>query len=97
MKRHLQSHIMVPPFAKVYSPANIMEFIQLYDYPVIVKPSLGSASAGVEVLRSRKDMEVYVKDRFYGRIDSEGKCMDYNGDMVVEKFLEVCHTLVSIY
>ncbi|TPX32728.1 hypothetical protein SmJEL517_g04234 [Synchytrium microbalum] len=88
MKRHLSSTIIVPPFAKVFSPANVMQFVNEHGFPVIVKPTLGSASAGVDVLRNRADMEDYFINRFYGRIDEEGRCMDYSGDMIVEKFLE---------
>ncbi|TPX53207.1 hypothetical protein SeMB42_g00912 [Synchytrium endobioticum] len=87
MKLHLQHAVRVPPFARVYSPANVMAFIDTHGYPVIVKPSLGSASAGVDVLRGRPDLEAFCTHRFYGRIDHEGRCMDYSGDMIVEKFV----------
>lgn len=90
MKGHLKHIIPLPPFARVYSPANILEFVDKHGYPVIVKPILGSASAGLDVLRSRDDLNIYCREKFYARIDEDGRCMDYSGDMIIEKFLEVC-------
>ncbi|KAI8608296.1 ATP-grasp domain-containing protein [Chytriomyces sp. MP71] len=76
----------IPKFARVWSPANVIQFINEFGYPVVVKPSLGSASASVTVLRSDLDRNRYLTSEFYSRIDDAGKCMDYSGDIIIESF-----------
>ncbi|KAI9353724.1 ATP-grasp domain-containing protein [Obelidium mucronatum] len=77
----------VPSFKRVWSPANIIDFTNKHGYPVIVKPSLGCGSASINILRSEADRENYIKNDFYQKIDMNGNCIDYNGDMIIEKFV----------
>ncbi|KAJ3266434.1 hypothetical protein HDU77_001045 [Chytriomyces hyalinus] len=81
------SSVNVPMFERVWSPANVIAFIQKVGYPVVIKPSLGSASASVTVLRTDAERNAYLCNDFYSRIDEEGKCMDYSGDMIIEQFV----------
>ncbi|TPX61551.1 hypothetical protein PhCBS80983_g01129 [Powellomyces hirtus] len=88
MKRHIAaSGFPVPPYARIYSPASILSFLRDNPFPIIIKPTLGSASAGVTVVRSQTELEAYLEKEFYTRIDDGGKCMDYSGDMIVEGFV----------
>ncbi|KAJ3211391.1 hypothetical protein HDU82_005955 [Entophlyctis luteolus] len=87
MKERVSSRgFKCPNFARVWSPANVLQFIQRFGYPVVIKPSLGSASAGVVVLRNDDDRNAYLKTGFFSKIDDDGKCMDYSGDMIIESF-----------
>jgi phosphoribosylamine-glycine ligase len=93
MKNHLKNRgLTVPQFARVYSPANILSFTQKHGFPVIVKPTLGSASAGIRILKDEVDCQNYLANEFYDRIDDQGKIMDYSGDLIVEAFV-VSHLL----
>ncbi|TPX64200.1 hypothetical protein SpCBS45565_g06061 [Spizellomyces sp. 'palustris'] len=82
------SGFAVPDFARVYSPCDVLSFVKTHDYPVIIKPTLGSASAGVRVVKSPQDLEKYLESEFYDCIDEHGKCMDYSGDMIIEEFVK---------
>ncbi|KAJ3270373.1 hypothetical protein HDV01_007901 [Terramyces sp. JEL0728] len=74
MKTHLSSRgIKVPPFERVFSPVNVINFANAHGYPVLVKPTLGSASAGIRVIKDHDDLEMYLTNEFYSRIDEEGK------------------------
>ncbi|KAI8819629.1 ATP-grasp domain-containing protein [Fimicolochytrium jonesii] len=80
----------VPSFARVYSPASILQFLQMEHLPIILKPTLGSASAGITVLRTDAELKKHLEKEFYERIDDKGKCMDYSasGDIIVEAFVD---------
>lgn len=88
MKSHLQKKgIRCPAFRRIYSPANILTFLKENGgYPIIVKPTLGSASAGVKVFRCDEELNTYLEQEFYENIDDKGK-FDYNGELIVEKFI----------
>ena len=47
--------------------------------PVVVKPTLGSASGGVKILRTDQDVNQFLEFDFYEKIDDQGRCMDYSG------------------
>ena len=80
--------IKAPPFERVFSPSNILTFIQKHGYPVIIKPTLGSASAGVKLIHSTDQLHAYLGKEFYDRIDEKGKVMDYSGDMLIEGYVD---------
>lgn len=80
--------IKAPPFERVFSPVNILTFIQKHGYPVILKPTLGSASAGIKLIHSLDQLHAYLGKEFYDRIDEKGKVMDYSGDMLIEGFVD---------
>ena len=89
MKSHLtRNGIKAPAFDRVFSPANIISFIERHHYPIIIKPTLGSASACIIVIYNQDQLEKFLELEFYDRIDEKGKTMDYSGDMIVEKFIE---------
>ncbi|KAJ3075598.1 hypothetical protein HDU98_007580 [Podochytrium sp. JEL0797] len=81
-----QGGFKVPEFQRVWSPANVIGFIHKNGYPVVMKPTLGSASASVVVLRSDQDRDRYLTEEFFSKIDDAGKCMDYSGDIMIESF-----------
>jgi glutathione synthase/RimK-type ligase-like ATP-grasp enzyme len=88
MKEHLsQRGIKVPPFRRVFSPANVLHFAEKHGFPLVMKPTLGSASGGIRILKDRQDLEKYLETEFYDRIDDLGKVMDYSGDICVEAFV----------
>ena len=73
---------------EIFSPSNILTFIQKHGYPVIIKPTLGSASAGVKLIHSTDQLHAYLGKEFYDRIDEKGKVMDYSGDMLIEGYVD---------
>ncbi|KAI9094324.1 ATP-grasp domain-containing protein [Phlyctochytrium arcticum] len=81
-----KSGFNVPDFQRIHSPCDIIAFVKKNGFPVIIKPTLGSASAGVRVVKSQEDLLHYLEKEFYDRIDDKGKCMDYSGDMIIESF-----------
>lgn len=50
-----------PAFAEVVSPARILTFASVYNYPVVIKPQCIGGSKGVQVLRSDEDVFQYLK------------------------------------
>lgn len=76
---------LVPAFARVYSPIDVLDFAGKHGYPVIVKPTLGQASSGVRVLKDSNDCEAYLQNEFFDRIND--RLMDYSGDLIIEKFV----------
>ncbi|KAJ3155843.1 hypothetical protein HDU89_005401 [Geranomyces variabilis] len=77
----------VPPFARIFSPASLLRFLDTHPLPVIIKPSLGSASAGIRVVKAQNELEQYLEHEYYARIDDAGHCMDYSGDILAEAFV----------
>ncbi|KAL2912231.1 hypothetical protein HK105_208299 [Polyrhizophydium stewartii] len=89
MKKHArQRGFPVPAFERVFSPVDILAFVELNNLPIIVKPTLGSSSASVRVVRTQEELEKYLENEFYDRIDDVGKTMEYAGDLIVESFLD---------
>ncbi|KAJ3143926.1 hypothetical protein HK101_002944 [Irineochytrium annulatum] len=87
MKEVLQEKgIGVPAFKRVFSPVDVIAFSRAHGYPVVIKPRFGSASANVKVLNTEEERDAYIEKEFYDLIDDYGKCMDYNGDIVIEAF-----------
>lgn len=77
-----------PKFKRILSPCDIVSFIQCYDYPVIVKPTLGCASAGVHVLRNQADRDSYLEHGFYSSLNDLDGELDHNGDLIIETFVD---------
>ena len=80
-------HVHVLPYAKVVSPSTLIEFTTTHGYPIIIKPVLGSASAGVKVISNSQELENYISKDYFDSITSDGSKMDISGDYVVEKFI----------
>ncbi|KAJ3105112.1 hypothetical protein HDU97_008516 [Phlyctochytrium planicorne] len=82
-----------PAFQKILSPVDVIGFTEEHGYPVVVKPILGSASAFVRVLKNESERDEFLEKRFYERIDVDGRRLEYSGDMMIEKYLNLrmCH------
>ncbi|KAJ3162106.1 hypothetical protein HDU86_005804 [Geranomyces michiganensis] len=78
----------VPPYIRIYSPASLLSFLQQHPLPVIIKPTLGSASAGIRVVKTQEELHQYLEYDYYARIDDAGHCMDYSGDILAEAFVK---------
>ncbi|KAJ3212580.1 hypothetical protein HDU67_003732 [Dinochytrium kinnereticum] len=87
----------VPPFRKILSPIDVIQFTIEHGYPVVVKPILGSASAFVRVLRTEEQRNEFLEKRFYDRIDVDGRRLEYSGDMMIEKYLKCRMSHVNGY
>ena len=59
----------------------------------VIKPTLGSASAHVTVIKSLADRDNFLASKFYTSLDSSGRRMDYTGDLMIESFVhgKMCH------
>lgn len=80
--------VKVPPYARIFTPSCVLSFIKNHSLPVILKPILGSASAGVTTLHTNEDVDNYLKNAFYDRLESDsGKRIDYSGDIIAESYL----------
>ncbi|KAI9184468.1 hypothetical protein H9P43_003521 [Blastocladiella emersonii ATCC 22665] len=83
--------VAVPDYARLHSPTCLMSLVDRAGLPVIIKPSLGSASVGLHVLRTRAELSYYLANDFFGggRIDASGRGqMDVSGsDVLAEAML----------
>ncbi|MBF8740605.1 ATP-grasp domain-containing protein [Pseudomonas guariconensis] len=62
MKRRLaENGIQIAPMATVTSPCEINDFIQRYDYPVVVKPRDGRGSGGVTVIKDKPSLHNWLE------------------------------------
>ncbi|KAI9204805.1 ATP-grasp domain-containing protein [Polychytrium aggregatum] len=79
----------VPKFRRLRYPLDLVEFAQQCGYPVIVKPAMGCASAGVQVIRSWDDLVSFLSSNFFPtREDSHDWRITYGTDMIVEQFVD---------
>lgn len=61
MKRRLAEHgIRIHPMATFSSALELKDFIDRYEYPIIVKPRDGRGSGGIRVLRQEADFRGYL-------------------------------------
>jgi len=77
----------VAPFRRVLSPSCILEFVEEHGFPVIIKPTLGSATVGLKVLRDFDQLKHYFKHSLFLSMDL-GRRMDFVGEVLIEKYLE---------
>lgn len=79
MKRRLAERgIQIAPMATVTSPCEIDDFIQRYDYPVVVKPRDGRGSGGVTVLKDNQSLQIWLT--------SQPQSSFHN--LLIEKFID---------
>ncbi|MEU0674247.1 hypothetical protein ABZ330_15370 [Streptomyces sp. NPDC006172] len=52
--------IGVPPFAPVECPADLLEFIEDWGFPVVVKPRLGAGAKGMAILRGPAEVTAFL-------------------------------------
>ncbi|ORZ30502.1 ATP-grasp domain-domain-containing protein, partial [Catenaria anguillulae PL171] len=75
-------------FQRLQSPSDLLSLVSHVGLPVIVKPTLGSASAGIRVLRTQADVGQYLRSEFFrGRVSDESGQFDVPADIVAEAFL----------
>ena len=82
-----QGGLPVPEFAPVDGPTDLIGFVETHGFPIIVKPKFGSASAGVTAIEDWNKLHDYLAREFFASLDAEGKRLEYNGELMVEKFM----------
>ncbi|KAL7750354.1 hypothetical protein RI367_004127 [Sorochytrium milnesiophthora] len=82
------SSVLTPQYKRLMTPSCLLAFIDQVGYPVIVKPTLGSASAGISIIRNHADLQVFLSGKMFTALDTQGLRMDLSGDMMAEKYLE---------
>ena len=78
----------VPAFSRVFSPVDIIAMRELHGFPLVVKSTLGAASAGIRVIKDDADMERYFENEFYELLDTRGRLAEHSGDLIVEAFVK---------
>ena len=76
----------VPPFARLNAPADLIGFINRHGYPVVVKPTLGCAVAGLHLLSNRDELETFLSKTMFTCLDVNQR-MDFVGELMVECFV----------
>lgn len=102
-----ENGIIVPRFAPVHTPLDLIEFIQNYGFPVVVKPVDSAGSEGTTVLLERKDLEQFLASGIPHNIEVEAFIpgqmyhvdgLILNGELVyisASKYLESCLSFQS--
>lgn len=79
MKRRLaESGIKIAPMATVRSPCDIADFIQRFEYPVVLKPRDGRGSGGVKVIRDKNALQNWLHEQPHSSFKS----------LMIEKYLD---------
>ncbi|CAF1000038.1 unnamed protein product [Didymodactylos carnosus] len=81
-----QGGFLVPNFERILAPATILKFIEQYGYPVVIKPTMGCAVSGVEVIKDEEELKVYFKKKLFSSIDL-GQRADFVGETMIESFV----------
>ncbi|KNE73147.1 hypothetical protein AMAG_17344 [Allomyces macrogynus ATCC 38327] len=79
----------VPKYQRLDSPSCLLAFIDRVGLPVVVKPTLGSASAGIHVLRTMTDVATYLRTVYFGHLASASAVgqFDTAGQLLAEAYL----------
>ncbi|UJR32204.1 hypothetical protein I4U23_019669 [Adineta vaga] len=77
----------VPPFARLYAPADLIAFIEKQGYPVVVKPTLGCATSGLSLIKSPEELETFLSKKLFTCIDTDQR-MDLVGEFMVEGYMK---------
>ncbi|KAJ3357059.1 hypothetical protein GGF32_001181 [Allomyces javanicus] len=79
----------VPQYQRLDSPSCLLSFIDRVGLPVVVKPTLGSASAGIHVLRTMTDVATYLRTDYFGHLASASAMgqFDTAGQLLAEAYL----------
>lgn len=86
-ERASQGGFPVPPFARLFAPADLLGFIEQHGYPVVVKPTLGCATSGLHLLKNEEDLRTYMSSTLFKSIDTDQR-MDLVGEFAVEGFMK---------
>ena len=81
-----QGGFPVPPFARLLAPADLIGFIETHGYPVVVKPTLGCAAAGLHLLSNEAELQTFLSTTLFSCIDVNQR-MDLVGELMVEGFM----------
>ncbi|CAF3507993.1 unnamed protein product [Rotaria sp. Silwood1] len=81
-----QGGFPVPPFTRLYAPADLIGFIEKYEYPVVVKPTLGCATSGIHLIRNKDELEIFLSSKLFASIDIDQR-MDLVGEFMVEGYM----------
>jgi biotin carboxylase len=88
MKARAKEHgFPVPEFTGVQTPVDVLTFVENHGLPVIVKPRLGAASAGITVLKTMQDVQRFLEKDFFSNLDNDGH-FDHDGNLIMEQFIE---------
>jgi hypothetical protein len=82
-----QGGFPIPPFARLYAPADLLGFIEKQGYPVVVKPTLGCATGGIHLIKNGEELETYLSTKLFASIDVDQR-MDLVGELMVEAFMK---------
>ncbi|CAF1072880.1 unnamed protein product [Adineta ricciae] len=77
----------VPPFARLYAPADLIAFIEKQGYPVVVKPTLGCATSGLTLIKTPAELEKFLSEKLFTCIDIDQR-MDLVGELMVEGYMK---------
>ncbi|WP_073154092.1 ATP-grasp domain-containing protein [Seinonella peptonophila] len=61
MKQLAKQHrILVPPFSRITRPAELLQFIRTYGYPVVMKPAIGVGSKDTYAIFNDRELETLL-------------------------------------
>ena len=78
-------NLPLPPFNRALLPTDVLEFVRDNNFPVIIKPTLSCAAAGIKILNNKEELETYLENDFYAGINEQ--TLDLPGNMIIEKFI----------
>jgi hypothetical protein len=77
----------VPPFARLYAPADLIAFIEKHGYPVVFKPTLGCATSGIHLIKTEDELKTFLSTELFKSIDIDQR-MDLVGEFMVEGYMK---------
>lgn len=67
----IECGIKVPNFKQILNALDLLEFINKYDYPVVVKPIDGAGSKGTTILNNNKELQFLLEKGIEGNLEVE--------------------------
>jgi hypothetical protein len=86
-ERASQGGFPVPPFTRLYAPADLIGFIEKYGYPVVLKPTLGCATSGLHLIKNQDELQTFLSTKLFACIDIDQR-MDLVGEFIVEGYMK---------
>jgi len=84
-KKILDNGIKIMPFEKVDTLFDLLRFVEIYNYPIVIKPRLGASGLNVEVIRDGDEFSKWINDSNF--VTHGGKAGS-NISWMVEKFID---------
>lgn len=99
MKDYLSKQVKVPPYQRLHSFINLLDFIDKYQYPVIIKPIDQGASRGTHVLHGPEDLLEFSKLTWLDNLEVEKYIQGdmYVVDAVVEEGIPLVLSVSKYY